>query len=321
MPEHNAPLATLSRVRSFSRQSTLPILDGHLYKDYAKALCVALRLMASRPIPHVYLYYERTNFNPTVQNQQSNTIWNYQPIVDPLSEDESDDWDVIIDELHKPILAPESKNQAVILHQQIKVLLAVASFAVKLRKAPYRPSHRRPIVLSLHFGGQPMDVAVPTSDSIPFLENVGHLLPQLFSNPEPTRILQQLCAHTMTKKSFIEDGVWAGYYCISTEFGGRCSIDPPMQGIQFVASHHHAKKAILQLQGSGTDVVGDFTCEGELNESDYRINIVKSYVLQGHSWRWHGFMTVFGMIGSWGSPYGGDDYGGWWWLWKQKWTT
>ncbi|KAJ3106748.1 hypothetical protein HDU97_005674 [Phlyctochytrium planicorne] len=52
-----------------------------------------------------------------------------------------------------------------------------------------------------------------------------------------------------------------------------------------------------KINGEGTDPIGPFTVNGETNTDTGEVRFTKSY--SAHSWEYVGFMTEFGLVGSW----------------------
>ncbi len=118
----------------------------------------------------------------------------------------------------------------------------------------------------------------------------------------------------MTSPAFFEDGTWTGFYQCS--LGGRHQIkwDPPMRDIHFSAKTNPRIPGRIFLNGRGTDSVGPFRLYGCVNSDNGVFSMTKEYS-EHHRWHWDGFMTPFGLVGTWG--YSGC--GGWFWLWKDAW--
>jgi hypothetical protein len=70
---------------------------------------------------------------------------------------------------------------------------------------------------------------------------------------------------------------------------------------------------------AGHDPIDDFTMKGWFS-MDGKVNFVKRYTVQGHTWKYEGIMTPFGLAGRWGSdqavaPAG---TGGPFWMWRKS---
>jgi hypothetical protein len=66
--------------------------------------------------------------------------------------------------------------------------------------------------------------------------------------------------------------------------------------------------------GKGYDGIGQFTISGECNERTGIVSAIKAY--ETHEWVWHGMLTPFGIVGTWGPRWDG----GWFWIWPQEWS-
>ena len=117
-----------------------------------------------------------------------------------------------------------------------------------------------------------------------------------------------------TEPAFVADGEWVGYYA----HANSARVDPAMRRVRFYAraaaeaTHLHADDAI--------DDFGRFHLRGEICRTSGRLRMRKEYDA-GFGWDWAGLATPFGMIGTWGSSYWGqENLGGWFWLWKKAWS-
>lgn len=87
-----------------------------------------------------------------------------------------------------------------------------------------------------------------------------------------------------------------------------------MRDIHFSAKTNPRIPGRIFLNGRGTDSVGPFRLYGCVNSDNGVFSMTKEYS-EHHRWHWDGFMTPFGLVGTWG--YSGC--GGWFWLWKDAW--
>ena len=283
---------------------------------FADALCLAARLLSPKPFPRAYLVYRRPDNSIEHYHQD---MRNHIHIAG--NEDCGDPAHIysgrrhITDELHYHLLHFLEDNE-ITLHQQIRTLLAAGIFAVKLRRALSGQTYRtRQVRMNPALHGS-RDVPVPCTMTLPFIDYIDFQAIEPFSASLPPLSLHAICGRTMITKEFIEDGAWEGYCCESLGGHGDTTIDPPMYDIQFrvIANPHYD---MLHLTGSGEDAIGKFTFRhGVIHQSSCQIRIFKGYATMGQACKWDGFMTPFGMVGSWRDA----AHGGWFWIWKQKWT-
>jgi hypothetical protein len=128
----------------------------------------------------------------------------------------------------------------------------------------------------------------------------------------------------MTSPEFLT-GRWMGYY---TDHRRAYSIpvedlfDTPMDNIQLLArpstmSPDRAQSSFVEIdaRSGGIDSHGIFSLEGQVHSYGY-VQVVKRYLNGGWTWGWNGHVTPFGIVGSWGLH---QDFGGYFWIWKEDW--
>lgn len=271
----------------------------HFFNDYAKALCIALRILTPKPIPH---------FRPDLWGGDMRYVNHDSP------RSEKRHWDEIINELQHPLPNYEIEDPAKLrLHKKIQTLLALGTFAVYIRDIPFQSWGRSTMASPSHIES-PKAIGVPSSKAMPFHDLLD--LPLPFESSAGERLLY--ChRNQMTSKTFLEDGEWVGCYCTRVNFDFEVTVDPPMVDIYFVLlPSRHAPWA---LQGYGRDAIGEFDLGGFLNQQTCDITMEKRYssgAELGTVWPWRGYMTPFGIAGYWG----GFQRGGWFWLWKRHWV-
>ena len=143
-----------------------------------------------------------------------------------------------------------------------------------------------------------------------------------FSLPfEDSSALSLSTAHlaTMTALDFLEAAEWIGIYTMSfprettkPDLPSPVRYDPPMQGIYFAAGIDTHQPHVVCVSGTGHDKVGEFNLDGYIHRLNGYVDITKTYSTGRPVWHWHGLMTPFGIVGTWG----GRRQGGWVWLWK-----
>lgn len=147
------------------------------------------------------------------------------------------------------------------------------------------------------------------------LESLFQNVASPFIHPEqPSETSSFITRHIphMTTPEFLTDGEWVGYYN-HTVATGQPEWDPLMHGIFFHITADYADHCAITAKGS--DAIGPFTLLGIINKTTGWIQMTKEYVETGHNWRWSAIMTAFGIVGAWG-----EDWGGWFWLWKRAWS-
>ena len=147
------------------------------------------------------------------------------------------------------------------------------------------------------------EVVLPSPDNIPFRD--------IFGVPVPFSSTMSSFSHlpVMNSPSFLQNGEWVGYYNYTMDFS-RTQWDPPMTGIRFTADPDNGNFAV---KASGVDSVAGFTLTGSV-EPNGDIQMRKDYGM--FHWDWHGSMTPFGIIGTWGQR---NTPRGYFWLWKREW--
>ena len=201
-------------------------------------------------------------------------------------------------------------NPRMLMQKRAQALVTVGLFSVILREAIELGRIMR--VQNMLVEGPSM--AVPTSSSIPF-----HLMMDLPLPFSPSATTEFATCHLakMTTADFLEDGEWTGFYSLSSIRQDTIAFDPPMHGIQFVATPQGGSSRTLKLRATGEDGIQAFDLEGEIVSETGRITLEKRY-LGGHpTWDWVCMMTPMGIVGSWGR----NHFGGWIWLWKVGWTA
>ena len=123
--------------------------------------------------------------------------------------------------------------------------------------------------------------------------------------------------HAVAVPAFLVDGEWAGY---TLETDAR-RLAPWMHCVHFQATetadsiHLHADDA---RQGALR-----FSLQGNIDRRSGLLRMRKQFVAgSAESWHWSGFLTPFGMVGTWDTKYwhSGERKGCWFWLWKRAWS-
>lgn len=115
----------------------------------------------------------------------------------------------------------------------------------------------------------------------------------------------------MTGQRYLEAEEWTGIYSKTWDTSitiTRASFEP-MHDVWFSSGQ---EDSLVRLAGRGTDGIGRFELHGTISSENGVLSMGKEYD-QGHSWKWDGFMTPFGMVGTWGE----GRFGGWFWLHKK----
>jgi hypothetical protein len=124
-----------------------------------------------------------------------------------------------------------------------------------------------------------------------------------------------------TTPQFIS-GTWMGYY--SDERGQEPNLEEPMHNINLIArkpdlpySTQSRIRTVIDAASEGCDGIGKFALHGEIH-FDGSVILYKQYY-QGWEWIYKGFVTPFGIAGSWGDR--NLDGKGYFWLWKKDWCN
>jgi hypothetical protein len=115
-------------------------------------------------------------------------------------------------------------------------------------------------------------------------------------------------------------GTWIGYY--SDERVQNPSLDEPMHSINLIARKSDLPnpgrvRTVIDIASQGRDGVGKFTLHGHIR-FDGNVLLTKRYDA-GWEWIYKGFVTPFGIAGSWGDRHYDDV--GYFWLWKKDWCN
>ena len=201
------------------------------------------------------------------------------------------------------------RNTAAFLKLYCKALSTLSIMSVRIREELAKGTIREMNHLGIHSeSAPPVQISVPTTESIRFRSFMDMPLP--FAADIATAL--PFChLASMTSKSFIEEGEWAGFYSMSIGPLHPRPFDPPMRGIRFQVCDDPELPA-RTLDAKGEDGVGSFRLFGKIALNTGEITLEKQYDGQGPHWDWFCLMTPFGIAGTWGS----DDWGGWVWLWK-----
>ncbi|THU86567.1 hypothetical protein K435DRAFT_363661 [Dendrothele bispora CBS 962.96] len=112
-----------------------------------------------------------------------------------------------------------------------------------------------------------------------------------------------------------EETSWIGYYSKPLRVGPRRITFDPMMTMNLKRAASSSDTTVV-FEGSGVDGIDSFTLQGTIDLQQGAVEARKSYANAGHSWKWMGFGTPFGLIGRWGQP----GWGGWWWIWPAEWS-
>ncbi|KAJ3218273.1 hypothetical protein HDU67_006246 [Dinochytrium kinnereticum] len=129
----------------------------------------------------------------------------------------------------------------------------------------------------------------------------------------PPPLFRPINRHTLTADTIAHlEGTWVGYYVDARIIFG--AVDGKMSfTLTFMSEeeepHYEDGKAVLvkHFKGEGRDTVSPFAMRGRVEVETGRFVTLKDY--QSHSWNYVGFLTEFGMLGSWG--------GGTFWCWRE----
>jgi hypothetical protein len=115
-------------------------------------------------------------------------------------------------------------------------------------------------------------------------------------------------------------GTWMGYY--SDERVPHQSLEEPMHSINLIARRSDLSKpgrvrTIIDIASQGHDGVGKFALHGYIR-FDGSVLLTKRHDA-GWEWIYKGFITPFGIAGSWGDQR--LDGLGYFWLWKKDWCN
>ncbi|KAJ6591844.1 hypothetical protein DFH09DRAFT_185097 [Mycena vulgaris] len=110
------------------------------------------------------------------------------------------------------------------------------------------------------------------------------------------------------------EGSWFGYYSQGHNF------DPVMK-ITILPDNSGTSGATVTFEGTGWDAVDSFSLKGTIDVASGVLEAEKHYLSAGFTWRWAGLVTPFGLVGKWGYPGDGGQWGGWWWIWPAGWNT
>jgi hypothetical protein len=194
---------------------------------------------------------------------------------------------------------------------------ALAGFSYLLRKALAQNAVQ-------YRGDTPPAIDVlqpPTTSRIPFASFMSLPLPFTPALAAATRP-----GNSMITKGFLEDGEWQGYYSYNPTFASigipinrvPCRFDAPMRKIRFEVLNTDSN---LARATNGMDGIGPFGLDGTIELKTGKVHLVKQYLHSQLKWDWHGVVTGFGIVGTWGRE--GDLRGfagrGWFWLWKKEW--
>lgn len=199
-------------------------------------------------------------------------------------------------------LSDDRDNDKVTTETRHRLLIALALFSYDFQKMC--PSRRTL---------EPVPPKQLAPRHIPFISMMG-LPPPLSLNA--TGDFATCHLSKMTSEDFFNDGLW-----IYGKSMGRDEIilsGVPVRGVAIIARQTEAHPSKLILYGSGSDLKGDFSLEGHIDQETGRVHLVKRYIISTPNTYLSGLMTPFGMVGVQTSSKSVEF--GWFWLWKAAWT-
>ena len=151
--------------------------------------------------------------------------------------------------------------------------------------------------------------------AIPLVELTYLPAPFMSADDMSSVALRHLSA--MATVEFLADGTWTGCH-----FEGNIFIGPPMERVQISASSLAPDEPELRLFVTGVRGAVSFVMKGSLRSDGGLVDLRWDEDPFGGNGSWYsGYMTPFGVAGSWG--YGERSSGfapGWFWLWKDAWS-
>lgn len=198
--------------------------------------------------------------------------------------------------------------------------LALGTFMIAILHHSLR---RRMALAQVHGISPGGDLKPPSALNMPFKElhtNISLPFTDRMSHKTIPRIESSTCfikSHlpVMTSSNFLAEGTWVGYYCYVLHMQ-TVQWDAMMDRIQFQVTADYPDHCTVTTRDRGVDSYGSFIIFGTVLKSTGLVHMTKQYD-NGTVWAWHGIMTSYGIVGSWGD----ERFGGWFWLWKKEWPA
>ena len=123
----------------------------------------------------------------------------------------------------------------------------------------------------------------------------------------------------MTEPAFLNDGEWVGFRVDTQQ--DEDDVGPRLQNVHFQATATIWTVHLAAQDGREGDE--PFTLQGDIDRSSGRVRMQQQFTTGDTDlWLWAGFITPFGMLGTWGTQYWGlPHFMGWFWLWKKAWES
>jgi hypothetical protein len=163
-----------------------------------------------------------------------------------------------------------------------------------------------------------LPIPLPEPSRMPF--HTWMNIPMVYGSER--RAFHECHAWWATTPEFIS-GTWIGYY--SDEREREPNLEEPMHSINLIARKSDLPyqpaqtrtRTVIDVASKGRDGIGKFAMHGEIH-FDGSVILYKQYDV-GWGWVYKGFVTPFGIAGSWGDRH--LDGQGYFWLWKKDWCN
>jgi len=219
--------------------------DDHSDKTVSLAMCLALRMMSSRPAGALRIDELPQRFRiPWAHAKEHPERYLRQLLLDD------------------PGLALIYDPDVIKQKHRSRAIVVAGLLTIRLRE-----TYRVQIVDSYwtEFSHQPWEVRLPV---LPPVEITSLHRVMEFTSPFPSSTRGDLGTSHLTKMSdgnFLEDGEWTGVYTLTFDPRPRSGFDPPMRNIRFKTEKHPHDPSVLELHADGRDGVALIRMETDHN--------------------------------------------------------